>query len=176
MAENIERLLMRRIVLTQQILARLWYETQMKESDKTPGLWAVYSGTVPGATSTGVSPNAEAVLSRNPSRSGLTLQNNGTGILLFSSDPFNISEMISRTTSLSGITRIGLLTPGANVSIPTTGAVYAACQTTKGCKISLVETLFKVRQRVEEPGQAGQQWHQYRSVSGEIQQLMQEFV
>lgn len=153
------------------MLARLFFETQMKEADKVPGLWSVYSGTVSPLNMGTMT--AESILSKNPNRSGMTLKNLGPGKLLYSSEPFNVNEAQTNVKTMSGIIRIGVLTSGTNVSIPTSGAVYAACDSTTACKITIVETMFRVRLR-NETG-SGTQWHG-RTLRNDIDKLVKDFV
>ena len=174
MADNIENELRQRMIMTQALLARLFFETQLKESDKTPGLWSVYTGTIT-PSNTGQQ-SAQSMLGKNNNRSGLTVKNLGPGVLLYSSESFNVYQAQQQADSMNGIFRIGVLTKGTSITIPTSGPIYGACKTTTNCRISIVETMFRVRtKRNEAPGEAGNLYHQYRSVHGEIETLVKEF-
>lgn len=141
---------------------------QLRQSLRTPNQWRAYYALVQAAQIG----DAPILLNANPERSGLTLTNISTGTLLFSNEAFNVQEMRVRYKTPGGVIPIGVLAPNGNTSIPSSGALFAACATaTVNCKVVMLETYYSVRVKKD----AREAEHPWSSVEKDISHILSEF-
>ncbi len=136
-----ERAMDRHAVLSAKALAAFFLRTQLREAQRVPETWAVTTAWLPGNT-TGL---AVPVLSRNTKRSGYALFNMGTGTVLFSNSQFNVAEMKGKVNA-GGVIQIGLLKPGIQANVNSTGPLFAASLTAKLGELCVIETIFSIKE------------------------------
>ena len=141
----------RHAVLSAKALAAAFSRTQLREAQRVPEDWNTVTAYL-APTFTGT---AQQVVSRNPNRSGIAVYNFGTGTVFFQGTPFN-NRQAKDILAGGSVMNIGLLIPGAQANINTTGPLYAAAAGSVQGKLAVMETVFAVSNQLPQQPAAWQ--------------------
>ena len=147
----------RHAILSAKALAAAFSRTQLREAQRVPEDWNTVTAYLP-ATFTGT---ALQVISRNPNRSGVAIYNFGTGTIFFQGVAFSTRQAKDILIG-GGVMNIGLLIPGAQANINTTGPVYASAASNVEGKLAVMETVFSVSSQLPQQPSA---WQRTRTES-----------